>query len=988
MAGRILLSIGDGPTTDHLNLTDGVAYTVRHVEYGENEITLDLYIYGSNRDESHARLSAVIEKLQQASVAALPNQPVEGVTLGIQTDTEEMVYFDVTGGDIEDFVWVPGRLDISCTVLVKTRPYARGAAYTETISTPLSQLTTHLIENVPGDVNALVRAIVDDVSTDGVINRLRLSRRSAKSIAAGDWVPAVNILAGSGSTTETDATAAGGSYTRSSVDNTWQTLGAVDPLERGPSNQGLFDVWARVRDNAVPLAAPSGLNVTVESPLDAPSVTLRQSTGGHFTGPQDDIGFNLGQATQDGNLLTIAAAVNKNETIGQLLSDTYVRNFTSGASPEVVTVDSVLDAPVAPGTAIVAIVKVTTGVILEVDTEMEFVTSISQNFENYGGGTEDYPLNVGVYIDTSGKGFSWGESPISITGRMTESGGQFSLLVDVVYAAVSGIDLENPVDWFVSGFWQANGEHTLEAPAGEVEAQQFILGCELFEPIVSTIGTSTGWTDLSDPSHDRGPMPTQYQIATETGQSISMTRFWANDDVHRALMVGFNPAYTEPYPAIIPPDGFLQAAEVESSDAGDAVKTALFYCPDAPPYPAGVSPELNVGMSPNGIIAAEFAEWTGAAVDDVLELVDTFSPNVSAAPFMRSSAPLAEPGGLLYGVIGPYRGGLLPDVDMWTNGFNQVGSGLGLGTAWRSATGIGPWSVSAALPLPLGTANILAAFRANPDTAVTGALRPGTYDIVLQAIDGTGRRSAVVTNASEVTERNSRLIVQWTAPAWDVAYYQLYWIGPSNNVYTVIIPGDRTFWFITEEAGAQVPLNQLPSIDTGEVTPLNWRLRVGSLGDTAVNLTTLPPQETSQTGEWVLAHLGTVQLAEGWDIEVQAMDPSGAGTNADIDCLMLVPVEDQSHAVVTYPGLNLSTQRRWEYIMDNHDRVRARLLDIATAEDAGRAHVAGQFTLAPDNNLIGVIAEVANGVSDVDSTEVAMTLEITPRYRFQRGGQT
>lgn len=169
-------------------------------------------------------------------------------------------YYDVTGGSFQ-----PGTPDVTGTTVIgrltlRCTRNPRGAAITPSISGARAYGgTPWLVENIPGDVDALCRF---DFTLSTGLARLRLARRSGDGIGTSDWNPWVDLTTVTGSTSQAEAAAYGGTYIQRSISGaSWLEL-ADASLAAGPYNRGRMDLWLRMRDNATAMAAPTALTAT------------------------------------------------------------------------------------------------------------------------------------------------------------------------------------------------------------------------------------------------------------------------------------------------------------------------------------------------------------------------------------------------------------------------------------------------------------------------------------------------------------------------------------------------------------------------------------------------------------------------------------------------------------------------------------------------------------------------------------------------------
>lgn len=343
MATDVRLSVGDGDVTDDLALDGVTGYGVRNGSFSAPFVPGDRYraitwqedIYGTTGDDLWSKLGALNQKLRQAQIAAGPYGHGSRVTLSMKfAGATNYLYADIVSGWIDidqenfsgptlDATWIP-----SVTVMLICEPYLRGAPVTTTVSGTLT-LTTGafgtpggaaasgglFIANIPGDVPALVRHQIEDVSTTSLyLNRLRISSFSvpdpASIYAASDFTPYIDDTPAGAGLALADATAAGGSCSDISLSAVLQRVASY-PKPSGALNNGLFDVFARVRDSNTLIGTPVLNAVSVQPNVNMPTrqqVTYQSTSSASHTP-------TWSQPTKAGSFLAMAVMVGGNPTI-------------------------------------------------------------------------------------------------------------------------------------------------------------------------------------------------------------------------------------------------------------------------------------------------------------------------------------------------------------------------------------------------------------------------------------------------------------------------------------------------------------------------------------------------------------------------------------------------------------------------------------------------------------------------------------------------
>lgn len=141
-AHTVLLSVGDGATSDYLTLSDGVRYKVREPGIAwptpdetaaERQLTIPISVYGTSADALIANRRAIELKLRQAQRARGPHGIGSGVTLGVQLhDATSMLYFDVKQGGLKIDTLNVANGWLQATLYLTCEPDARGSDITVT----------------------------------------------------------------------------------------------------------------------------------------------------------------------------------------------------------------------------------------------------------------------------------------------------------------------------------------------------------------------------------------------------------------------------------------------------------------------------------------------------------------------------------------------------------------------------------------------------------------------------------------------------------------------------------------------------------------------------------------------------------------------------------------------------------------------------------------------------------------------------------------
>lgn len=305
MAVNVLLSVGDGNVTDDFDLTQyivegGITAPPPEPLAKTRAVELMLNVNGADADALWAAWGNIEKKLHQARKARGVYGQGTSVTLSLQLDTTNWVYFDILDGTLAmdtlgitlDYTY--GALSLVCL------PYARGAAVTKTATATLTNgAATWLVEDIPGDAPALARLTIEDVSTSTqIINGVHVYQRTAYGLASGDFDHLVDLTAATpGSATTDSSSYSGANFARITATSTWRTI-AEATRPTGANNDGLFDLWLRLRDHTAAPSAPRNLSATVTTDIRTIN-TWSNSAAGSAT----SIAVTLSPSPTSGNIL-------------------------------------------------------------------------------------------------------------------------------------------------------------------------------------------------------------------------------------------------------------------------------------------------------------------------------------------------------------------------------------------------------------------------------------------------------------------------------------------------------------------------------------------------------------------------------------------------------------------------------------------------------------------------------------------------------------
>lgn len=283
MATTILLSVGDGVTSDYINLNDGVNYfivpngvSMPDIMQGDTtrEISLGILVRGTNTNTAIAALRAIYKKKNQARAAMQDLSRYQTpVTLGIQmASASEMVYFDVY--DIQsdlasfealassNFIGVP---DGPINLIVTTSLFGRGDVITGSTSSDIKANNPnngwrYWLGEVPGDAPALAKMTFTDTSSGTVpICGMYVGGRASYALSDGNFKgwhqfgisPDVNAGQGTSTLVSGSANSFGSAYpfynTAAISTAKWHPLAAGTIIAN--EDKGEFQIFGIVKQN-------------------------------------------------------------------------------------------------------------------------------------------------------------------------------------------------------------------------------------------------------------------------------------------------------------------------------------------------------------------------------------------------------------------------------------------------------------------------------------------------------------------------------------------------------------------------------------------------------------------------------------------------------------------------------------------------------------------------------------------------------------------
>lgn len=321
----LLLSLGDGPTEDHVDLS-GDGYTIHWngfdaspAERGQRTrfITITLDIEGATAAEYYRNKRAIERKLRQARKHAVANPTRPGVTLGVKLGGANLVYFDVVDGSLTvgPDAWATFGLNVlgGAVLVLECLRYGRGEPINDMVSGTITNGlgATHFRAAIPGDVPALLKVAISDISSGShVINRILMSSLSIEDMVAADVSPILDVTAGGSSSVVSDATAVGGSYVQMNLTASERTIGTV-ACPDARYTKGTFDLYARVRDSNSNLGQPGA--ITTLTSTGVPRM-LRQYVYDDAS-TIDEVLLEWDRPTLAGNTLVLLVGIRGNYTI-------------------------------------------------------------------------------------------------------------------------------------------------------------------------------------------------------------------------------------------------------------------------------------------------------------------------------------------------------------------------------------------------------------------------------------------------------------------------------------------------------------------------------------------------------------------------------------------------------------------------------------------------------------------------------------------------
>ena len=237
--------------------------------FGTRELTMTVICSGPDTNAVEATWRSIQQKLIQAELAAGPYGIGTKVCLWERpAGGSAFVFWDVLGGSYTyAFMGQPDGAPFKAGVLtLYVMPTASGALITSPSTGPypsgaLSNVFS--FPSVPGDQEALLQLQIEDDSTSGhLINRITVGRRWLRAMAVSDFSPNLQCFSAGISSDfprTSDATIISPNAARSSPSTTaFQQVASIFGGS-GPANNGLFDVWVRVRDWSNPAYAPTSV---------------------------------------------------------------------------------------------------------------------------------------------------------------------------------------------------------------------------------------------------------------------------------------------------------------------------------------------------------------------------------------------------------------------------------------------------------------------------------------------------------------------------------------------------------------------------------------------------------------------------------------------------------------------------------------------------------------------------------------------------------
>lgn len=344
MATAIFLSAGDGNVTDDIDLTSGDYLFVNgSLDAGRPEgryrvVTWLVEIHSATADGMWNSLEAIETKFRQARAAAGAYGHGTRVTLSVKLEgATNYSYFDIVDGNC----YVPDEAmngpalaanwlqPVVVTALCEAA--IRGDAVTTTVTGTVT-LTDGtfatpgntgsggvFLANVPGDLPAVARVTLSDVSTNSQIaQRFRigsfaLDDPTGSGIAQADVDPWIDAAAAGSGTSATDSSSfMGADYISSSLVPSFQRM-AQFAKPAAQFTTGLLDVFGRVRDSNTNMGFPGSLSLTY---APGRAIPTRQANGYSSGGSASaTITIPRPAPTKAGSLQLLFVGLQGNQTI-------------------------------------------------------------------------------------------------------------------------------------------------------------------------------------------------------------------------------------------------------------------------------------------------------------------------------------------------------------------------------------------------------------------------------------------------------------------------------------------------------------------------------------------------------------------------------------------------------------------------------------------------------------------------------------------------
>lgn len=307
------ISVVLGSTDIHDGTTYSITTNPAQWRNTDGSLSFDMNVYGVDDDAIATNRRAIISEINDAERTWEHGQESDRIALSVQLDTTDTIYFDVRGGSVTPLRWFQSGTFAQVTVrlICESRrgvPIARLTADVRSTSSTLTNgSATYLLDDVTGDYPARLRFELADVSTSGVINRFRLSLKSAASAVVGDWDPWVDVV-NAGITNTTDATAFGGNYeaVQLSSADAWTYLGRAT-MPAGALNKGPAYLRLRLKDRSSVMSAPGSLSVSEK----ADAVPVVQTKSASASGSATSIEATWDATTTGDNTLVAVAKATK-----------------------------------------------------------------------------------------------------------------------------------------------------------------------------------------------------------------------------------------------------------------------------------------------------------------------------------------------------------------------------------------------------------------------------------------------------------------------------------------------------------------------------------------------------------------------------------------------------------------------------------------------------------------------------------------------------